>query len=59
MIYSICLQWMVGLPLALAAAFVFNLGLVGIWSVQVIERLIATAVYSRRWYSKKWQHHKL
>jgi putative MATE family efflux protein len=59
MIYSISLQWMVGLPLALAAAFVFNLGLVGIWSVQVIERLIATAVYSRRWYSKKWQHHKL
>ncbi|CAH0990258.1 putative FMN/FAD exporter YeeO [Sinobacterium norvegicum] len=59
MLYSIALQWLVGLPLALAAAFVFNLGLIGIWSVQIIERIIATIVYTKRWRSKKWQHHKL
>ncbi|ROS00009.1 putative MATE family efflux protein [Sinobacterium caligoides] len=59
MVYSIFLQWGIGLPLALLAAFVFKFGLIGIWSMQIIERIIASITYARRWRNKKWLEHKL
>lgn len=47
-------QWLLGLPLAAFIGIYLGYGLTGVWSAQVIERLVTAGVYCWLWSRQQW-----
>lgn len=52
---SALIQWCIGLPLAYLVGIHLGYGIVGMWMIQVVERVLGCVVYSRMWMAKRWQ----
>jgi len=56
---SIVLQWLLFLPLAWLAGPVLGLGLLGVWVVQAVYRLLQTLVLALNWRDDFWKDIKV
>jgi len=56
---SIVLQWLLFLPLAWLVGPVLGLGLLGVWVVQALYRLLQTLALALNWRDDFWQHIKV
>lgn len=52
---SLTLQWLVFLPLAWWVGLYLGYGLLGIWSVQLIYRLLNSSAFILLWQRRRWQ----
>jgi putative MATE family efflux protein len=56
MLYSFALQWLWGLPMAAFVGIYLGYGLIGVWWMQLVERIIAALLYTTLWRRKHWMH---
>jgi len=56
---SIVLQWLLFLPLAWLVGPVLGLGLLGVWVVQAVYRLLQTLALALNWRDDFWKHIKV
>ena len=54
MMVSIGLQWMIFLPLAYVAGSVLGLGLLTIWALQAVYRIVQSGVFMMLWKGRRW-----
>ena len=51
-------QWLLGLPLAAFIGIYLGYGLTGVWSAQVVERLVTAGVYCWLWSRRLWVYNQ-
>ena len=54
MVYSTAMQWCIGLPLAALVGIYLGYGLLGMWCVQLVERVAAATIYTILWQRRNW-----
>jgi putative MATE family efflux protein len=54
MLVSVCVQWLVFLPLAYLIGPVIGLGLTALWLLQVSYRLLQSSIFTMFWVRKRW-----
>jgi Na+-driven multidrug efflux pump len=54
MVISLALQWCFFLPLAFVLSAAFGLGLLAIWNLNIVYRLIQSAVFVWSWETGSW-----
>ena len=59
MAVSIIVQWVIFLPVAYLVGPVLGLGLLGVWTIFVIYRLITAAIFATLWQRGRWASIKL
>jgi len=55
MITSIILQWGISLPLSAVAGLYLHWGLLGVWAVQILHRLLQATAYALQWKRGAWK----
>lgn len=54
LVVSVSMQWLVYLPLAYTAGIIMGWGLIGIWAVNVIPRVLQAGIFSILWRGDRW-----
>ncbi len=54
LLYTVALQWCWGLPMAAFVGLYLGYGLIGVWCMQVVDRIISATFYSVIWRRKRW-----
>ncbi len=53
---SILTQWIFFLPLAYLVGPVLGFGLIGIWWIQLVQRLLSSSIFMMLWMRRHWAH---
>ncbi len=59
MMVTLCVQWFFFLPLAYIIGPVLGYGLLGIWSMQAVQRLVTSSLLGRLWIRRHWARIRL